>query len=193
MCSDLSVLTGDFFVDAFESAPDKESNWHPVLLLTEYNGSLDIPMKLSSWCDWKAGLGLAGTASTTAENSGLKPIASFRHGSEDSRDSDVIYQVSEWPAADQIQRFVSGSGVEDRNVILVSDGFVQTCFKGLPDEVQNALLATTPLHKQLFPLPLKERAHRSVIARAVVAVRSMFVTRWLRYLFSQFPLHLQFD
>jgi hypothetical protein len=159
------LLAGDFLIDCFDELPLGRHYWKPVILARNYNQNLVCDHTLPSWTDWKRALGL---------DADLVTIASFRHGSEDSRDADILYQVSIWPSSEHIQRFVSGSGDEDRNVFQCSEsGFVERCFKGLPDEVNNGLFSTYSLHAQKFPLPIRNSVQRSVLARAAVAMRSM--------------------
>lgn len=138
-----------------------------------FNASIDTQHRLTGWENWKAAL-LAREAGTSVRSDAVRWIASFRHGSEDSRDADVLYQVSSWPSRNEIQRFCSGSGQQDRNLFCVTDGAVSRCWKGLPDEVNNALFTTYHLHCQEYMLPIKAKVMRSVVGRVVVSLRSMY-------------------
>lgn len=174
VCVDWGLISCDFIIDTFESLPDSTS-WTPIVLSAPFNASIEASLRIRDWTEWKSALPMK-----IAEKATFEWIAHFRHGSEDSRDRDVLYQVAKWPSNDvanvAIQSFVSGVGDEDRNIFSVNeDGFVCRCWKGLPDEVNNGLYSTYSLHSQSFPLPIVSKTQRSVISRVVVALRAMSV------------------
>ena len=75
----------------------------------------------------------------------------FIHGSADSQDVDVCYVVPRrLPPPSTCHRFCNGRGAaasgENRNLVVVENGVVTACFKGFPDEANNAYLRTFPLH-----------------------------------------------
>ena len=70
----------------------------------------------------------------------------YIHGSADSTDRDVVYVFEQMPPFQECQLFCNGDPEENRNIIVVEDGIVTRCFKGNPDEVNNAVRTTYPLH-----------------------------------------------
>jgi hypothetical protein len=140
---------------------------------------------MSSLTDWKKIIEYKfntpnnNTSDSTKDVSMTDPyIAYFRHGSQDSRDIDVLYQFEKMPDNETILNFERGSGDEDRNIFTVDSttGIVKECHRGIPDEVNNALLATYPLHEQKFVLPIRRKLPRAVIARTVVCIRVILIT-----------------
>lgn len=119
---------------------------------------------------------------------GEDPYASlpfFRHGSADSLDEDRLYLFPEMPDDKTCRQFISGVS-DDRNIFVITDGYVSDCYKGTkfhrkrlsftlgyPDEIQNALQETYPLHKQEFQLPLSVRAQRVVTLKIICALTGM--------------------
>ena len=97
----------------------------------------------------------------------------YVHGSQDSTDLDVVYVMDELPPFVECQRFCSADPLENRNIIVIRDGIVAACFKGLPDEVNNALLATWPLHAQTHPLLITRRVERDVFLKDITATRKL--------------------
>ena len=89
----------------------------------------------------------------------------YIHGSADSTDLDVMYVFEALPSQGECHRFCCGDPRENRNIIAVKDGVVEQCFKGIPDEVNNALLATYPLHPQEYPLVITRRLPRDVFRK----------------------------
>lgn len=102
----------------------------------------------------------------------MKILGSYIHGSEDSLDRDVVYIVDELPTFTECQEFCSGHE-EDRNLMVIKDGTVDGCFKGLPDELNNEILVTYSLHDQSFPLLITRKVERDIILRDIRAVRSV--------------------
>ncbi|MFT4974501.1 MAG: hypothetical protein ACI8S6_000384 [Myxococcota bacterium] len=91
-------------------------------------------------------------------------------GSADSRDLDVIYVVDAIPDTRRARQLCA-SKQENRNLIVIEGGVVRDCFKGSPDETNNALLRTYALHLQQHPLPVTRPLPRIVPLKAVRAVR----------------------
>lgn len=91
-------------------------------------------------------------------------------GSEDSTDLDTLCVVDAIPPMQEARRWCR-SADENRNLIVVSDGLVRDCFKGSPDETNNALLATYALHPQQHPCPVTRPLPRVVPLKAVRAIR----------------------
>eukprot|EP01090_Pellita_catalonica_P000562 TRINITY_DN10384_c0_g1_i2.p1 TRINITY_DN10384_c0_g1~~TRINITY_DN10384_c0_g1_i2.p1 ORF type:complete len:357 (-),score=55.06 TRINITY_DN10384_c0_g1_i2:537-1607(-) len=109
------------------------------------------------------------------------------HGSPDSLDVDVVYFLdgeTELPPFKICQDFcaIGTKQNENRNLMIVEDGIVVQCFKGLPDEGNNSLLMTWKFHKQIpddILLPILRRVERNVILKVVRCIRSVLtrVTR----------------
>ena len=79
-------------------------------------------------------------------------IAKYIHGSEDSIDTDVCYVFDRMPDAGECKRFCDSTRAENRNIICIENGTVSGCYKGIPDELNNALIETYGLHEQEYPL-----------------------------------------
>lgn len=77
----------------------------------------------------------------------------YIHGSADSIDLDTVYVFEEMPSFLQCQHFCQSHTSENKNIIVIGDGIVVDSFKGLPDEVNNALYTTYPYAK-------RQQAHR---------------------------------
>lgn len=77
----------------------------------------------------------------------------IRHGSSDSKDIDIVYLVSDHlPSAKDFSRLCEEEQKRqknvDLNVALVRNGHVVDCIRGVPSELNNALLRTAPLHPE---------------------------------------------
>lgn len=107
----------------------------------------------------------------------MEILAKYRHGSEDSTDVDVHYVVDALPDPAECKRFCSEDPAENRNLIMIRDGVVTNVYKGTPDEVNNALLRTYPLHDQTSPL---------LVERPVPRVRPLKYVRAVRIILSHF-------
>lgn len=107
-----------------------------------------------------------------------QPLARLVHGSQDSSDLDVLYVMDSKPSFLDCQRFCADKE-ENRNIIVVRDGVVVECFKGLPDEVNNALLRTYGLHAQTSPNPVLRAVQRVVPLKLARGVR-VILTRLTR-------------
>lgn len=94
----------------------------------------------------------------------------FQIGSEDSLDKDMLYVVDQIPSIAEAKE-ICDAGTENRNLIQIEDGVVMDCYKGLPDETNNALWATYALHPQDFPLPIDRKVARILPLKLVRASR----------------------
>ena len=97
----------------------------------------------------------------------------YVHGSADSTDLDVMYVFPQMPDAVECQRFCNEDLRENRNIIVVENGVVQSCFKGYPDEVNNALLSTYTLHAQEYPLLIRRPVPRDIFQKDLMATRKV--------------------
>lgn len=100
-------------------------------------------------------------------------IAKYAHGSEDSTDTDVHYVFREEPAFKEAKAFCDEDRSENRNVITIKDGVVDYCYKGSPDEVNNALMVTYGLHVQGYPLLITRLVERNKPLKYIRAVRGI--------------------
>lgn len=96
----------------------------------------------------------------------------IRFGSTDSRDLDHLYLAERLPDPAECKAFCSGK-VDNRNLIVLRDGVVAETYKGLPDETNNAVMATYSLHPQEGPNPIERRVKRNVPLKMVRATRMM--------------------
>lgn len=95
---------------------------------------------------------------------------SFRFGSEDSLDEDRVYVFPSLPSLEECQAFCKHKP-DNRNIIVIEDGVVIDCYKGSPDEMNNALWDTYALHPQTAPLPLTQRVTRNIPLKVVRTTR----------------------
>lgn len=95
----------------------------------------------------------------------------YVHGSADSTDLDVMYVVDVLPTLPQAQAFYREHPGENCNFIVIRDGIVSQCLKGHPDEVNNALLFTYPLHSQEHPLLVCHPVSRDVFLKDITMTR----------------------
>lgn len=100
----------------------------------------------------------------------------LRFGSEDSIDEDVLYVFESMPSFANCQAFC-GQGEDNRNIVTVVNGVIEHCFKGIPDETNNALLATYHLHEQECENPVTKQVERNILLKTVRATR--IVLSWL--------------
>lgn len=103
----------------------------------------------------------------------MEILARYIHGSADSRDSNVLYIVDDMPSEREAPVFCNGDPGENRNVAVVREGVVARCFKGFPDEVNNALMATYPLHPQAYPLLITRAVARDVVLKQLSVLRKL--------------------
>lgn len=97
----------------------------------------------------------------------------YIHGSEDSTDTDVCYVFDVMPDMKECKLFCDSVKTENRNIICIKDGIVSECYKGCPDEVNNALYTTYPLHEQEYPLLIERKVEREPVIKYVRVVRSV--------------------
>ena len=94
----------------------------------------------------------------------------YIHGSGDSLDVDVFYVFDKKPTYQECHIFCSNTD-ENRNIIVIENGYVIDCFKGTIDEVQNSLIDTYGLHEQEYPLLISEKVQRNIILKTIRVVR----------------------
>lgn len=92
-------------------------------------------------------------------------------GSGDSVDTDVVYFFDKLPELSECKRFCSEDENENRNIAVVKNGVVVECYKGSPDETNNAVYKTYCLHKQDFENPVKRELPRDVYLKCVRSLR----------------------
>jgi hypothetical protein len=97
-----------------------------------------------------------------------------RFGSHDSLDRDTVYRVAHLPSLQQCKALCFDR-TENRNLVVIRDGIVADCFKGLPDETNNALYHTYSLHEQQAP---------NVVTQAVTRIAPLKVVRATRVILS---------
>lgn len=112
----------------------------------------------------------------------MKQVVYQIFGSEDSTDLDVCFFVDEIGSIvhsksvlDKLESdFVMSLGREvNGNLAVVKDGELLSCFKGTPDELNNALYLTYSLHQQDFPAQIKRLVKRDVYAKIVRCNRTI--------------------
>lgn len=181
-CSDKTFLTGDFLID---SDPDpcssaecvgqhslKKPSWSHVLFDRPYNTHVRNGIKiLTDWSYWKNGLGLDTVWTILPDN---KQRPNFIHGSPDSKDCDRDYLFDEMPPTALCHMFCQGVK-DDRNLIVVDKNLqvIVKAHKGNPDECNNALLSTYPLHKQNFPCPVARKVTRVIPLKVFGTLRKL--------------------
>lgn len=102
----------------------------------------------------------------------METLARYIHGSEDSTDVDVIYIVDALPEFKECKQFCDADREhENRNLAVIKNGVVTEVYKGSPDEVNNALLATYPLHKQEYPLLIEHPVERNIYIKTIRSLR----------------------
>lgn len=98
----------------------------------------------------------------------------YIHGSEDSTDLDVYYVFDKIPSdIKECRAFCSADKRENRNIICIKDGIVSDVFIGTPDEINNGLIDTYPLHHQDYPLLVTRRVERNIILKQIRALRGI--------------------
>lgn len=101
----------------------------------------------------------------------MKILARYFHGSEDSIDIDIAYIVDAIPEnLEECRKFCSSDKEENRNLAVIENNAIKECFIGLPDELNNSLIATCRLHKQEYPLTLRP-VKRDVFLKFIRATR----------------------
>lgn len=97
----------------------------------------------------------------------------YIHGSSDSIDTDVCYVFDVMPDSKECKLFCDSVKTENRNIICIREGIVSECYKGHPDEVNNALYVTYYLHEQKYPLLIERKVEREPVIKYVRVVRSV--------------------
>lgn len=105
----------------------------------------------------------------------MKILARYVHGSEDSLDTDVIYIVDELPPLKECAEFCNSNAAENLNLATVRDGVIVQCYKGFPDEVNNAVLTTYPLHEQDDELLISRRLPRDLLLKQLSVLRKILM------------------
>lgn len=97
---------------------------------------------------------------------------SYRFGSADSIDVDVIQVVETLPSLEQ-SKAIGRASQFNLNLVTIDRGMIRDCFKGLPDETNNALFRTYSLHKeaQIGPSPILREVLRIVPLKIVRGTR----------------------
>ena len=97
----------------------------------------------------------------------------YTHGSEDSTDIDVMYVFDSLPTKQECKEFCSADPTENRNICVINDGEVVACYKGTPDEINNALLDTYYLHREnlKYPLLVTHKVDRDLTVKCIRCIR----------------------
>ncbi len=96
------------------------------------------------------------------------------HGSADSTDHDVVFILPKMLLYHEALKFCNYKKAENRNIMTMYNcGVVKQCMKGLPDEINNSLIVTYPLHEQVHEMPIKQRVTRIIPLKVVRALRSI--------------------
>ena len=100
-------------------------------------------------------------------------IAKYIHGSADSIDIDTVYVTTDEFTTQSAKEFCSQQEGENANLINIEDGIISKCYKGTPDELNNALLETYSLHKQEYPLLITRKVARNIPLKLSRSVRTV--------------------
>lgn len=108
----------------------------------------------------------------------MSVIKFYTHGSEDSLDVDIYFDIHHLKNFSFEQKKVLCKQLSDEhqangNLICIEDGQVVDVFKGTIDEVNNSLLDTYCLHQQKFPNPIHVRKERDVVLKWVRVIRGI--------------------
>jgi len=104
----------------------------------------------------------------------MELLYKIKHGSEDSIDDDFYYVVDELPTKAEFVE-LKKTLEDDLNPIVIEDGQVVACMKGLLDEVNNSIYHTFGLHDQ----EVKQNPITTLVARDVFRKASMVVRELL--------------
>jgi hypothetical protein len=99
----------------------------------------------------------------------------YRHGSMDSVDVDIVYVFDTVPTNSEANKFIQSKSDEDVNIITFMENRVATSYRGLVDETNNALLATTRYHLQNFEVPVTKQVTRIVPLKVCNTILSICV------------------
>jgi len=100
-------------------------------------------------------------------------MQTFTHGSEDSLDHDTYVIFDHIPTFKEAKSFCTSKTEDNANILVIEDGKVTWCFKGIEDECNNSLLMTYGLHDQEFPCPIFETVKRNVDVKVIRTVRGL--------------------
>lgn len=105
----------------------------------------------------------------------MENLLSFRHGSKDSKDIDMVYIFPKEPSSKECVQFSEKLKDEDVNIITLKNNFVSFSYKGSPDETNNSLLATVPKFEQKFKLPIEKKVQRIVPLKVCNTILSILI------------------
>ncbi|KAL6068383.1 hypothetical protein QOT17_008193 [Balamuthia mandrillaris] len=183
--NDKSILRGDILIDddpnpIIQAKKGSGGNslaagcmtpsWRHVVFDQSYNRHLPRQPRITSWLNWKVELGLDELSTT---NNLMTELQYFTHGSTDSRDLDRYYVFPFIPEKRVCYVFCSGTGKEDRNIIVLENGIICWTHKGHHDECNNDLVQTYGLHPQDFPCPIQSKVVRNVVLKVMVTIRKV--------------------
>lgn len=100
-------------------------------------------------------------------------MQTFTHGSEDSLDHDTYVIFDKIPTFHEAKVFCDSQKEDNANILVIEDGKVVWCFKGIEDECNNSLLTTYSLHEQKYPQPIKELVQRDIPLKVVRTIRGL--------------------
>ena len=92
----------------------------------------------------------------------MNMIAKYIHGSADSIDIDTVYVTTYEFTTQSAKEFCSQQERENSNLVNIDGGIISKCYKGTPDELNNALLETYSIHKQEYPLLITRKVTRNI-------------------------------
>lgn len=104
----------------------------------------------------------------------MEIIARYIFGSGNSLDRDILYIVDNLPGSiKECKDFCNDHSIgnDNPNIATISDGHIESVFKGTVDELNNALLRTYMLHDQEYPLLVDKVMDRDVYLKCIRSVR----------------------
>jgi hypothetical protein len=130
--------------------------------------SANIPSALKS--RGLASIAAGPEASRTRPDIALELSSGVRFGSHNSVDTDMVYKVERIPDQQRSKELCLHPS-ENRNLVVIKNGVVADCYKGLPDETNNAIFHTYHLHEQQAPNCVTQAVTRIVPLKVVRATR----------------------
>lgn len=100
-------------------------------------------------------------------------IAKYIHSSADSIDVDTVYVTTDEFTTQSAKEFCSQQEGENANLVNIEDGIISNCYKGTPDELNNALMETYSLHEQEYPLLITRKVTRNIPLKLSRSVRTI--------------------
>lgn len=96
-------------------------------------------------------------------------------GSEDSTDIDSLVVVKKPLSNKDAKEFIKSVSKDnyDINICTVKDGYVDWCYKGTPDELNNCVYITYDLHKQKVKNPVIGLVQRDIGLKAIRTIRGV--------------------